>query len=139
MSTNCDIWHQGLSPDNIKAGFKATGIYPVDSTKFPKDRLDKRLVKQYDLWVSLGKPNDLMDEMAHSIATPQKVRSLPSRSEEKSSDKNKQSEYGNTAPASTSKDGSTSIHGPSTSAAGTNEMYLRRLMATNVIVQLVNS
>ena len=41
----CDIWHQGLTPDNVKAGFKATGIYPVDSTKFPKDCPDKQLVK----------------------------------------------------------------------------------------------
>ena len=41
-----DIWHKGLSPANAKAGFKATGIYPVDSGKFPKDRLDKRLVKK---------------------------------------------------------------------------------------------
>ena len=43
----CDIWHKGLSLDNVKAGFKVTGIYPVNSTKFPKDRLDKRLVKRY--------------------------------------------------------------------------------------------
>ena len=25
-----DIWHKGLSPDNVKSGFRATGVYPVD-------------------------------------------------------------------------------------------------------------
>ena len=39
------VWHQGLSPENVKTGFQATGIYPVDHQKFPKDRLDKRLSK----------------------------------------------------------------------------------------------
>ena len=45
----CDIWHQGLSPQNVKAGFQATGIFPVDSTKFPKDLLDRRLVNRFEL------------------------------------------------------------------------------------------
>ena len=84
VNQRCDIWHQGLSPKNVKAGFQATGIFPVDSTKFPKHHLDRRLVKRYELWVSLGKPENLLQELAHSVTTPQKIRLLPVG--EKSSD-----------------------------------------------------
>ena len=69
-----EVWHKGLSPENVKAGFRATGIYPVDREKSPKDRLDKRLSKRYDQWAELGKPQDIMEQLATSIHTPQKAQ-----------------------------------------------------------------
>ena len=131
----CNIWHQGLSPNNIKAGFKATGVYLVDSTKFPKDHLHKRLVKRYDLWVLLDKPNNLMDEMAHSITTPLKVCSLPFK--EKSSDANNQN-WKTRHPLAHLK--TVALQYPDLQLVQLELMtYLRHLMAKNVIVQLANS
>ena len=70
----CEVWHKGLSSENIKSRFRATGIYPVDRTKFPADRIDPRLLKRYNRWVGLGRPENLMDELATSINTPQKIK-----------------------------------------------------------------
>ena len=68
------VWHEGLTPENVISGFRKTGIYPVDRTKFPQHRFDVRLVKSYDQWVQLGRPDDLMEELAMSVTTPQKVK-----------------------------------------------------------------
>ena len=70
----CEVWHKGLSPENAKAGFHATGIYPVDRTKFPVDRIDARLLRRFNQWVALGKPEDLMEDLATSVHTPSKVK-----------------------------------------------------------------
>lgn len=52
-----EVWHEGLSPDNVKAGFEATGICPLDRSKYPENRLDPRLLKQYNDWIATGKPS----------------------------------------------------------------------------------
>ena len=70
----CSIWHKGLSPKNAMSGFRATGIYPVDRTKYPTERYDPRLVKRYEKWAKLGKPEDIMEDLATSIQTPKKLR-----------------------------------------------------------------
>ena len=67
-----EIWEQGLTPNNIMAGFSATGVYPVDKTKYPADRLDGRLVRRYNSWVAAGKPDDVEIDLTTSISTPQK-------------------------------------------------------------------
>ena len=69
-----EIWYQGLSPKNVKSGFRATGIFPLDRSKFPKGRFDARLVKRYDNWVKAGKPKELMEDLALSINTPTKAK-----------------------------------------------------------------
>ena len=33
-----DVWHQGLKPANIIAGFEKTGIFPVDRLRYPESR-----------------------------------------------------------------------------------------------------
>ena len=65
----CKIWHKGLSPKNVIAGFRSTGIYPVNREKFPIDRFNARLLKRYNIWVELGKP----EELATSVNTPKKI------------------------------------------------------------------
>ena len=70
----CSIWHKALSPKNVMSGFRATGIYPVDRTKYPTERYDPRLVKRYDKWAKLGRPEDIMEDLATSIQTPKKLR-----------------------------------------------------------------
>ena len=75
----CEVWHQGLSASNIKAGFECTGIFPIDRKKYPEHRYDARLLKRYNVWVAAGKPEDLQDELATAISTPKK---LPSPLEE---------------------------------------------------------
>ena len=73
----CSIWHTGLSPSNIIAGFRTTGIVPIDSGKYPVSRFDERLLKRYNRWVELWKPGDIvMEEMALSISTPVKLRPM---------------------------------------------------------------
>ena len=56
----CSIWQERLSPENAISGFKATGIFPVNRTKYPKERMDPRLLKQYENWVKSGKLKELM-------------------------------------------------------------------------------
>lgn len=54
----CGVWRQGLSSDNVKAGFRATGIVPVDKSKYSVDRLDPIKLKTYERWINNGKPMD---------------------------------------------------------------------------------
>ena len=70
----CSIWHQGLSAENAISGFRATGIYPTDKTKYPTNRFDPRLLKRYEHWVQMGKPKDIMEDLATSVNTPQKFK-----------------------------------------------------------------
>ena len=70
----CKIWHKGLTKENMRSGFKSTGIYPLDRTKYPTSRFDARLLKRFNQWVALGKPDDCMEELAASINTPTKLK-----------------------------------------------------------------
>ena len=54
----CRVWKQGLSIDNIKAGFRATGIVPIDKSKYNIDRLDPIKLETYKKWVDNGKPQN---------------------------------------------------------------------------------
>ena len=47
-----------LSTDNVQAGFRATGIYPLDRTKYKVSRLDKIKLLSYERWVESGKERD---------------------------------------------------------------------------------
>ena len=67
------IWHKCLSEENVRSGFRTTGIFPVDRTKFPTLRFDPRLLKRYETWVQLGRPEDLMEELTTAIDTPRKA------------------------------------------------------------------
>lgn len=70
----CSIWHEGLSLENSISGFKSTGICPVNRSKYPIKRFDPRLLKRYNHWVSAGKPQTVMEDMATSVNTPKKTR-----------------------------------------------------------------
>ena len=67
------IWHKNLSPTNVKAGFRKTGIYPPDRTQYPVKRFDPRLLRRYHQWIEMGKPEDLMEKLATAINTPTKA------------------------------------------------------------------
>lgn len=58
----CSVWNTGLSKENIVAGFRATGIHPLDRVKYNTSRLDTIKLKTYDDWVSAGKPTDDDDQ-----------------------------------------------------------------------------
>ena len=47
-----------FSTENIKAGFSATGIYPLNRGKYSVDRLDKIKLNTYEAWVAAGKERD---------------------------------------------------------------------------------
>ena len=68
-----EIWYQGLSPKNVIAGFNATGIFPVDRSKYPSERLNTNLVRRYDTWVAAGKPEDVEGDLATAVSTPRKI------------------------------------------------------------------
>ena len=71
------IWHKCLSEENIKAGFRATGICPVNPSKFPQERFDARLLLRYNDWVARGKPEHELDTITSLPETPQQVLSTP--------------------------------------------------------------
>ena len=68
-----EVWHQGLSPGNIKAGFTCTGIFPVNPDKYPTSRFDSLLLRRYNAWVAAGKPDDIKEDMAKAANTPYKM------------------------------------------------------------------
>ena len=70
-----------MTPENVQAGFRATGIYPLDRSKFPESRLDPRLLRRYNLWVASGKPSHLKHELATSFSTPEKLKPQDSLSQ----------------------------------------------------------
>ena len=43
-----EIWYNGLKKSNIKSGFEATGIFPVNSAKYPEKRFDQRLITRFN-------------------------------------------------------------------------------------------
>ena len=57
-----DMWHGAMTSSNAIAGFRTTGIYPIDATKYPTDRLDIRIKKTYDDWIMAGRPELSIDE-----------------------------------------------------------------------------
>ena len=70
----CKVWHDGLKPTNIIAGFESTGIFPVDPSRYPEKRFDTRLLRRYKSWVDAGKPAELVEDLATSISTPSKAK-----------------------------------------------------------------
>ena len=70
----CSIFHEGLSIQNAISGFKATGIFPVNKNMYPQNRFDPRLLKRYNIWFEMGKPEEIMEDLATSVNTPNKLR-----------------------------------------------------------------
>ena len=54
----CKAWKKGLSSKIIMSAFKATGIAPVDRSKYNTNRLDKMKITTYNTWVLAGKQTD---------------------------------------------------------------------------------
>ena len=50
------IWHEGMTANNVRAGFETTGIWPLNREKYDKSRFDIRIVHKYEQWVTSGKP-----------------------------------------------------------------------------------
>ena len=50
-----ELWQTSLSPENIKSGFKSTGIYPLDRTKYPVKRFCSQMLASYKLQNSPSK------------------------------------------------------------------------------------
>ena len=68
-----NMWFKCLTSQNVKSGFESTGIFPVDRSKYNKDRLNPRLLRRYSKWVDEGKEENVM-EMATSLNTPKKEK-----------------------------------------------------------------
>ena len=67
-----EIWYNGLKESNIKNGFEATGIFPVNSAKYPKKIFDQCLITCFNLWVANRKLESDMIALATSVETPRK-------------------------------------------------------------------
>ena len=52
----CEIWHDGMKPENAISGFSSTGIWPVNCEKYPLQRYDTRILSKSYKWVESGKP-----------------------------------------------------------------------------------
>ena len=48
------VWHKGLSPENIRSGFKKTGIFPVDPDKYDNERISKSKMELFQAWRETG-------------------------------------------------------------------------------------
>ena len=72
-----EMWYQGLTPENVRAEFEATGVFPVNKEKFPTSRFDERLMSRYKNWVKAGKPKDgngyLCKEVDPKKAIPKEI------------------------------------------------------------------
>ena len=62
---------------NAVIDFACTGIYPVDRSKYPLERLDERLVNKYDEWVKAGKPVDTSDDVTEADTAIIQLPELP--------------------------------------------------------------
>ena len=67
-----EIWYNGLKESNIKSRFETTGIFPVNSAKYPEKRFDQRLITHFNSLVANGKPESDMIALATSVETPRK-------------------------------------------------------------------
>ena len=68
------IWRKGLSESNVKAGFEAIGIYPINSSKYKTEQLDPVKLRKFNKWEENGFPVDdigspilIHDEAADNI------------------------------------------------------------------------
>ena len=58
-----DVWGKALSEENIKSGFRRTGVFPVDLDQYPQHRLNVNLKVRYDKWVEEGRPEITAEEI----------------------------------------------------------------------------
>ena len=77
MNMVSEMWHDAMPPKNSVRGFACTGIYPVDRSKFPLERLDVRLVNKHDEWVKAGKPVDISDDVTEADTAIIQLPELP--------------------------------------------------------------
>ena len=54
----CSIWEESMPGKNAVAGFRATGMFPVDMSKYPEERFDIRMMNKFTAWSNAGKPDD---------------------------------------------------------------------------------
>ena len=69
----CQVWKEGLSQENIKAGFYATGIHPLNPEKYTTDRLCPLKMKTYKAWIERGSPRDDENNPVLHVATTDKT------------------------------------------------------------------
>lgn len=68
------VWKESMSPENIQAGFIATGIYPVDKTKFPPHLFGPVGLKEYKARLSLDTTERVLsDQNSLTSGTPQRA------------------------------------------------------------------
>ena len=52
------VWDKGMPKENILKCFSATGIFPIDRTKFDQLRLSRSKVEAYNRWILANKPEN---------------------------------------------------------------------------------
>ncbi|XP_046685094.1 uncharacterized protein LOC124370837 [Homalodisca vitripennis] len=53
----CQVWHNGLTPDNVRKGFSHVGIFPCDHAKYPVSRFDAEKLARYRAFKQTGRSN----------------------------------------------------------------------------------
>ena len=74
------VWLHSMSESNIRNGYRACGIFPVDREAYPKQRFSPKLLERYETWLKEGRPDltaDELDQMynAYEEATVNDVQS----------------------------------------------------------------
>jgi hypothetical protein len=75
----CDVWFQGLSVQNIQTGFRSTGIFPVDRSKYPLAKFNCVKMASYTSYHTIqhdaGNPNIAVE--GHGNTTSLSFCSIP--------------------------------------------------------------
>ena len=71
----CSAYPRGLSESNVKSGFRATGIYPLDKSKYDVQRLDPHKLEKYEKWLANGAPKD--DKNRPILSAPEEEVQIP--------------------------------------------------------------
>ena len=58
-----DVWLCSMSESNIRNGYRACGIYPVDRAAYPKQRFSPKLLERYETWLKERRSNLTADEL----------------------------------------------------------------------------
>ena len=52
-----DVWLRSMSESNIRNGYRACGIFPVDREAYPKQRFSPKLLERYETWLKGEQPH----------------------------------------------------------------------------------
>lgn len=75
-----DVWHRGITPENIVSGFCSTGLFPPNRNVYPKERFSNEKLKRYEEEAVKENTVDLHTPECTSSPSPQATSTTASSS-----------------------------------------------------------